>query len=70
MTKDELRTLFSDFLPAIRCYGDQEISEGFLMLCWARHIAGEPYSLPDCGDSRITISPKNRKKQQEKEKYD
>ena len=34
MTQDELMTLFRDFLPAIKCYGDQEISEGFLMDCW------------------------------------
>ena len=60
MNKDELKTLFRDFLPAIRCYGDQEISEGFLMLCWSKHILGEPYSLPEWIDSRVIIHPKNK----------
>ena len=57
---DRLKTLFRDFLPAIKCYGDQEISEGFLMLCWSKHISGEPYTLPDWIDSRVTIHPKNK----------
>lgn len=60
MTQDELMTLFRDFLPAIRCYGDQEISVGKLMDCWRNHISGKPYTLPEWLDSRVTIHPKTK----------
>ena len=60
MTKDELKTLFIDFWPALKCWGDQEIEDDKLIDCWSRHISGEPYTLPEGFNSRVTIHPKNK----------
>ncbi|MFN9802231.1 MAG: hypothetical protein ACK54Y_00265 [Bacteroidota bacterium] len=60
MTHDELMTLFKDFWPALKCWGDQEIEDWKLILCWEQHISGEPYTLPEWIDSKVTIHPKNK----------
>lgn len=60
MNKDELKTLFRDFWPALKCWGDQEIEDWKLILCWEQHISGEPYTLPSGIDSRVIIHPKNK----------
>lgn len=60
MTKDDLVTIFKDFLPALLSFADQEIEEDRLLACWIKHVHGVPYSLPDGIDSRIMIYPKKR----------
>ena len=60
MIEDELKALFIDFWPALKCWGDQEIEDWKLILCWEQHISGEPYTLPEGFNSRVTIHPKNK----------
>ena len=60
MIEDELKALFIDFWPALKCWGDQEIEDWKLTLCWEQHISGEPYTLPEGFNSRVTIHPKNK----------
>lgn len=60
MTKEELMTLFIDFWPALKCWGDQEIEDDRLIECWSRHISGKPYTLPEGFNSRVTIHPKTK----------
>lgn len=60
MTQDELKTLFIDFWPALKCWGDQEIEDDRLIECWSKHISGERYTLPEGFNSKVTIHPKTK----------
>ena len=60
MTKDDVKNLFKDFLPAILAYGCQDIEEDRLLDCWIKHVDGQPYSLPDGIHDTVMIYPKHQ----------